>query len=55
MTPAAVRASRVLAVWCRDWPAVAAAAVAEVPPTRPVAVLSANRVTACSATARVAG
>ncbi|VFA94253.1 DNA polymerase Y family protein [Nocardia farcinica] len=55
MTPAAARASRVLAVWCRDWPAVAAAAVAEVPPTRPVAVLSANRVTACSATARVAG
>ncbi|MEV0340230.1 DNA polymerase Y family protein [Nocardia sp. NPDC050713] len=47
--------ARVLAVWCQDWPAVAAAAVAELPPTRPVAVLSANRVVACSAVARAEG
>ncbi|WP_162272671.1 Y-family DNA polymerase, partial [Nocardia lijiangensis] len=49
------RATRVLAVWCQDWPAVAAAAVAELSPTRPVAVLSANRVVACSAVARADG
>ncbi|MFF0491226.1 DNA polymerase Y family protein [Nocardia sp. NPDC004068] len=47
--------ARVLAVWCPDWPAVAAAAVADVPPTRPVVVLHANRVVACSAVARGAG
>lgn len=46
---------RVLAVWCPDWPAVAAAAVADVPPTRAVVVLHANRVVACSAVARAAG
>ncbi len=44
-----------LALWCRDWPAVAAAAAAEVPATRPVAVLFGNRVVACSALARSAG
>ncbi|WP_039810271.1 DNA polymerase Y family protein [Nocardia otitidiscaviarum] len=47
--------SRVLAVWCPDWPAVAAAAVAGVPVTRPVAVFSANRVVACTAVARAEG
>ncbi|WP_241781354.1 hypothetical protein, partial [Mycolicibacterium phlei] len=36
--------SRVLAVWCMDWPAVAAAAAAGLPPTTPVAVTLANRV-----------
>ncbi|WP_238845886.1 DNA polymerase Y family protein [Nocardia terpenica] len=50
-----VRGARVLAVWCPDWPAVAAAAVADVPPTRAVVVLHANRVVACSAVARAAG
>lgn len=44
-----------LAVWCPDWPAVAAAAAAELPATVPVAVVSANRVVACSAAARSAG
>ncbi len=44
--------ARVLALWCQDWAAVAAAAVAEVPATRPVAVLAANRVIECSAIAR---
>lgn len=47
--------SRVLALWCPDWPAVAAAAAAELPATRPVAVTSGNRVIACSATARAEG
>ena len=47
--------SRVLALWCPDWPAVAAAALADLPATHPVAVTSANRVIACSATARTFG
>lgn len=46
---------RVLAVWCMDWPAVAAAAAAGLPATAPVAVTLANRVIACSAAARSAG
>ncbi|BCK58492.1 DNA polymerase Y family protein [Nocardia wallacei] len=50
-----VKARRVLALWCPDWPAAAAAALADVPPTRPVVVLHANRVVACSAVARAAG
>lgn len=49
------RRSRVLALWCPDWPAVAAAAAAEIPASSPVAVVSANRVVACSATARAEG
>lgn len=47
--------SRVLALWCMDWPAVAAAAAAGLAPTAPVAVTLANRVIACSASARAAG
>ena len=47
--------SRVLAIWCMDWPAVAAAAAAELSPTSPVAVTLANRVIACSASARAVG
>ncbi|MEV6771411.1 DNA polymerase Y family protein [Nocardia sp. NPDC051030] len=49
------RRSRVLAVWCPDWPAVAAAAEAGAPVTRAVAVFSGNRVVACSAVARGEG
>ncbi|WP_373281852.1 DNA polymerase Y family protein [Nocardia jiangxiensis] len=49
------RTSRVLALWCPDWPAVAAAAAADLAPTRPVVVLHANRVVACSQLARSAG
>ncbi len=49
------KASRVLAIWCMDWPAIAAAAAAGRPVTAPVAVTLANRVIACSATARAAG
>ena len=47
--------SRVLALWCMDWPAVAAAAAAGLPSTVPIAVTLANRVIACSAAARAAG
>ena len=47
--------ARVLALWCPDWPAVAAAAAADLPITHPVAVIAANRVIACSATARSEG
>ena len=48
-------ATRVLAIWCMDWPAVAAAAAAGLPATVPVAVTLANRVVACSASARASG
>jgi protein ImuB len=48
-------ASRVLAIWCMDWPAVAAAVAADLSPTSPVAVTLANRVIACSASARAVG
>lgn len=47
--------ARVLAIWCMDWPAVAAAAAAGLSATAPVAVTLANRLIACSATARAAG
>ena len=47
--------TRVLAIWCMDWPAVAAAAAAGLEPTAQVAVTLANRVVACSAAAREAG
>nr|WP_155943185.1 DNA polymerase Y family protein [Mycobacterium sp. 141] len=50
-----VSASRVLALWCMDWPAVAAATAARLEPTAPVAVTLANRVVACSASARASG
>lgn len=46
---------RVLAIWCMDWPAVAAAVAAGLPATAPVAVTLANRVIACSSAARAAG
>jgi protein ImuB len=44
-----------LAIWCMDWPAVAAAAAGGQPATAPVAVTLANRVIACSSAARSAG
>lgn len=46
---------RVLALWSPDWPVTAAARAAGVPAHRPAAVFHANRVLACSATARRAG
>ncbi|MDT5351465.1 MAG: protein ImuB [Mycobacterium sp.] len=48
-------ASRVLAIWCMDWPAVAAAAASDQSATAPIAVTLANRVIACSSAARAAG
>lgn len=51
----AVGGYRVLAIWCMDWPAVAAATAAGLPMTTPVAVTLANRVVACSASARATG
>ena len=53
--PEGAARSRVLALWCMDWPAVAAAAAAGLPSTVPIAVTLANRVIACSAAARAAG
>jgi protein ImuB len=52
MTTAGVRT---LLLWCPDWPVVAAEIVDGVPSTGPVAVLSANRVLACSSAARADG
>ena len=50
-----VGSSRVLAIWCMDWPAVAAAEAAGLSAMAPVAVTLANRVVACSSAARAAG
>ncbi|GAA1877129.1 hypothetical protein GCM10009836_68180 [Pseudonocardia ailaonensis] len=56
MTAGVPRADeRVLAVWSPDWPVTAAMQAAHVPRHRPAAVFLANRVVACSATARAAG
>jgi protein ImuB len=46
---------RTVAVWCPDWPVVAAAAAEGLPPHIPVAVVADNRVVACSAIARAEG
>jgi protein ImuB len=46
---------RVVALWCPDWPVVAACAESGIPADRPAAVLVAHRVVACSATARAQG
>ena len=46
---------RILALWCPDWPVVAAVAAAGVGHHRPAAVVVANRVLACSAVARAQG
>jgi protein ImuB len=47
--------SRTLLVWCPDWPVVAAEIIEGVPAHRPVAILAANRVIACSESARAEG
>jgi protein ImuB len=49
------RAVRRFVVWCPDWPVVAAATTVELAPMVPVAVFVANRVLACSGTARASG
>ena len=48
-------APRTLALWCPDWPVIAAEIVDGVPAHGPVAVLHANRVLACSPAARAEG
>lgn len=48
-------APRRLVVWCPDWPVVAASRAAGLGPREPAAVCHANRVVACSATARASG
>jgi protein ImuB len=50
-TTSAETAVRTLAVWCPDWPVIAAGGSAELP----CAVLHAGRVHACSAAARIEG
>ncbi|WP_410479253.1 DNA polymerase Y family protein [Pseudonocardia sp. H11422] len=47
--------ARVLALWSPDWPVTAAMRAERVPPYRPAAVIAANRVLVCSATARTHG
>ncbi|MFC5063893.1 DNA polymerase Y family protein [Actinomycetospora atypica] len=47
--------ARVVALWCPDWPVIAACAESGIPADRPAAVLVAHRVVACSATARAQG
>lgn len=46
---------RILAVWCPDWPVVAALADEGLPTHLPAAVFSANIVQACNGAARTAG
>jgi protein ImuB len=46
---------RIAAVWCPDWPVVAAAAAEGVSAHQPAAVVFANRVVACSEVARADG
>lgn len=53
--PGAAAPIRVVALWCPDWPVVAACAESGIPADRPAAVLVAHRVVACSATARAQG
>lgn len=52
MTSAPVRT---VLVWCPDWPVIAAGAAEEIPARVPVAVIHANRVVACSPSARAEG
>ena len=47
--------SRRICVWCPDWPVTTARLEAGHGPETPIAVLSANRVLACSRTARITG
>jgi protein ImuB len=53
--PGRMSVVRILALWCPDWPVIAAEIVDEVPATDPVVVLHANRVLACSPAARLEG
>ena len=46
---------RMIAAWCPDWPVTTARINAGVPADAPIAVITANRVVACSYPARAAG
>ena len=46
---------RTIAVWCPDWPVTAVRAAERLPAEAPIAVLTANRVVACTHQAREAG
>lgn len=46
---------RLIAVWCPDWPVTAARLEAGLQPEQPIAVVTANRVVACSHGARANG
>jgi protein ImuB len=46
---------RTMVLWCPDWPVIAAGMLDGIPVHEPVAVLSANRVLACSPAARADG
>ena len=48
-------AERTIAVWCPDWPVTTARLDAGLPAEAPIAVVTANRVVACSHAARTAG
>ncbi len=48
-------APRTIAIWCPDWPVTAARTAAGLPDDTPVAVVTANRVVACSYVARANG
>ena len=47
--------SRMIAVWCPDWPVTTARIGADLAAEAPIAVVTANRVVACSHPARAAG
>jgi protein ImuB len=46
---------RLIAVWCPDWPVTTARVEAGLPVDAPIAVVTANRVVACSHAAREHG
>ncbi|WP_231920092.1 DNA polymerase Y family protein [Microlunatus soli] len=49
------RTTRVMAVWCPDWPVIAAMEAENLPPHAAVAVVAKGEVFACSSTARTEG
>ena len=53
--PEVTTTSRVMVVWCPDWPVVAAATQLGLDPQLPLAVVERGEVYACSAAARVEG
>ncbi|MDQ1752478.1 MAG: protein ImuB [Pseudonocardiales bacterium] len=54
-TPPQLKPPRMAAVWCPDWPVTTVRTENGLDPAAPIAVLTANRVVACSQTARQQG